>query len=988
MVVLLGLAVLPASASAFCGGGVIAQRSAVGHQTVSLPSWVTHVCVEAQGGAGGGTYTNGHGGHVEGTFELPPGQTTIDLAIGGGGGVAGGDASAAWFENATRDVLLAVAGGGGASGNYPGFDGGDAGPDGSDGVNGLTPAISGFGGTSDGDGGAGGIGDDGNSGGAGGTVGSPNSGGEGGGQLGGGGGGSAGAGGGGSTVAPTTGGSSGSGSGAGGYGAHGGGGRGGDGAPGDSEDKAGGGGGYTTDDAQEMPVFGGGGGSAQYGEGNGGGGAGYGGGGAGGYSALGLGEVGAGGGGSNYVNGDGTGILDVDSDGGNPSSTLRGTGVRPDVTLTPSSADFGDEVVGATSGPQTFTVRNAGSAGATLRTIGLSGADPADFALDSSGCMGGTVNGRLAPGASCQVSVTFTPTAGGVRRASLDVTSDGGDPSSALSGTGLQAVVTLTPTSHDFGDVPVGVTSDPQTFTVANAGSADATLRSIALSGADAADFDLDASGCMGSPVDGRLAPGASCQVSVAFTPSAIGQRSASLDVTSNGGNPSSALSGTGAGPHVTLSPSSADFGTELVGATSPSQTFTVRNVGLAGATLRAIHVSGADAADFTAATDDCMSGPLSGRLAPGASCQVSVTFTPSTSGQRTASLDVDSDGGDPSSGLSGIGVEPVVTLSPARHDFGDVLQFGSSAPTQFTVANSGTQTVTLRLVDVIGPDAADFSADSDDCLVAHGGTLRAGESCVVPVTFSPSTAGAERASLVVASDGGDPTSALSGTGTAPRLTMAPHDQNVGGVTIGSSGDARIVTVRNAGTAPTTIQSLGMLGADAADYDADTSECMVDDGGRLAPGEFCEVPVTFSPSVAGTRTASLVAVSDGGNPSSRFAGLGATLTGAAVAASPGELDFGGLQVGSSSTSQSVTIRNSGAATATITDISLTNGNTSDFAANADDCTRAHGGQLAAGESCTVHVSFSPLAAGARAAQLDVTSTGGSPTVALTGSGIG
>jgi hypothetical protein len=548
--------------------------------------------------------------------------------------------------------------------------------------------------------------------------------------------------------------------------------------------------------------------------------------------------------------------------------------------------------------------------------------------------------------------------------------------------------VTLSPSSGDFGDQLVGTTSGSQSFTVRNVGSVAATLSSVGVSGADAGDFGVDGSACMGGSVNGSLAPGASCEVSVTFTPSATGERTASLDVASDGGDPSSALSGTGVQPQVTLSPSSADFGDQLVGATSGPQSFTVRNPGASAATLSSIGVSGADAGDFDVDASGCMGGSVNGSLAPGASCEVSVTFTPSATGERTASLDVVSDGGDPSSALRGIGDPPFVTLSPATRDFGDVVTGSSSAAALFTIANTGTRAATLTVIDTTGPDAADFVPNTDDCLVTHGGTLAPGDSCVVQVTFSPSQAGTESASLAVASSGGDPSSALSGRGTAPQLEMWPRQQDVGGVPVGGSGDMRVVTVRNAGAAGVTIQSLGMIGADASEFHADTDECMNGYGGRLAPGQSCSVSVGFAPTTLGTRGATLVAVSDGGNPSSGFTGLGTAVGAAALSASPGEEDFGGTQVGSSSYPEPITLRNAGGATAILTDVSIVGSAASDFSINSDDCMRTHGGQIAAGDSCTLQVTFRPTAHDERSAQLDVTSDGGTPTVALRGTGIG
>lgn len=104
------------------------------------------------------------------------------------------------------------------------------------------------------------------------------------------------------------------------------------------------------------------------------------------------------------------------------------------VTISPSSFDFGDEPTGGTTAVQTFTLTNNSSSAIALSntSIAFAGTDPNDFA-QTDNCVP-----SLAAGASCQINVTFTPGATGVRSATLEVTD--ADPSSpqtaSLSGTG------------------------------------------------------------------------------------------------------------------------------------------------------------------------------------------------------------------------------------------------------------------------------------------------------------------------------------------------------------------------------------------------------------------------------------------------------------------------------------------------------------------------------------------------------------------------
>ncbi len=99
-------------------------------------------------------------------------------------------------------------------------------------------------------------------------------------------------------------------------------------------------------------------------------------------------------------------------------------------------------------------------------------------------------------------------------------------------------VLSLTPGSLSFGSHTVGTTSPPQSVTVANSGSAAATLSGWTVTG------DYSGSSTCGS----SLAAGASCTVSVTFRPTGTGARNGTLTLNSNAqGSPhTAALTGTG----------------------------------------------------------------------------------------------------------------------------------------------------------------------------------------------------------------------------------------------------------------------------------------------------------------------------------------------------------------------------------------------------------------------------------------------------------
>ncbi|PYU10668.1 MAG: hypothetical protein DMG29_17100, partial [Acidobacteria bacterium] len=172
---------------------------------------------------------------------------------------------------------------------------------------------------------------------------------------------------------------------------------------------------------------------------------------------------------------------------------------------------------------QTVTLTNSGTAPLSIATAVLGGANAGDFALASgTTCINGAT---LAAGANCVLNLTFTPTAASARTATAIITDDAaGSPQSvSLTGTGVTPpTATLSATSSAFGEQRVGTTSAAQNVTLTNNGGAPLNLTGITITGAQAADFAFAAGNTCPSGA-GSVAPGASCTISVSFTPAAPG---------------------------------------------------------------------------------------------------------------------------------------------------------------------------------------------------------------------------------------------------------------------------------------------------------------------------------------------------------------------------------------------------------------------------------------------------------------------------------
>lgn len=220
---------------------------------------------------------------------------------------------------------------------------------------------------------------------------------------------------------------------------------------------------------------------------------------------------------------------------------------------------------------------------------------------------------------------------------------------SRLPGSSLQAnapAVSL-PASIAFGSVPQGVTSPSMMVTLNNTGTASLTFSGApTLSGTNANDFAITATTCSTA---NQVAAGSSCTVTLTFKPATMSMESASLGFADNA-TPSAqsvALSGTGTAPAPVASlPASISFGPVPKGTTSAPLAVTLMNIGNAPLTFSANpSLSGSNMADFSISASTCSTA---NQVPAGASCTVPVTFTPSTSGMESASLNF-SDNATPS---------------------------------------------------------------------------------------------------------------------------------------------------------------------------------------------------------------------------------------------------------------------------------------------------------------------------------------------------
>ena len=191
----------------------------------------------------------------------------------------------------------------------------------------------------------------------------------------------------------------------------------------------------------------------------------------------------------------------------------------------------------------------------------------------------------------------------------------------------------------DFGNVAVGSSGGPTTFTIANDGGADLSVSSIGLSGADADRFTLG-----GLPsLPATVASSGQETFTIGFTPADAAGYSATVTIGNDDADEDPYtfdIAGTGTGAPQLAVANSIDFGDVAVGA-SADETLTLENTGNLPLTLNSF--------SLPSTTFGYSGAPRS--IAAGGSAGLTLTFTPAAGGADSASLSISSnDAGSPES--------------------------------------------------------------------------------------------------------------------------------------------------------------------------------------------------------------------------------------------------------------------------------------------------------------------------------------------------
>lgn len=294
------------------------------------------------------------------------------------------------------------------------------------------------------------------------------------------------------------------------------------------------------------------------------------------------------------------------------------------------SLQFSTLTTGA-SAMQLVLVHNYGTHTVHLQSVRVTGNHSDKFTLNNQ------CGASLSAGEGCSVGVTFASTTAGTFEGELDVETNSAStpmPSTYLVGT---ATIPTPQSSYsasaiDFGSLATHATTS-QSITLSNNGTAALALGSVSISGTNASLFS-ESTTC-----GTALAVGSSCTFTVSFSPQSAGSYLAALNVPSNDSTApqSIALTAIVLAPKVSTSSSSLDFGSQATHGSS-SKTMTLTNSGAGQLALGTISITGTNANFFS---DSTTCGTA---LAVGASCSITVGFTPLVPGTYSATLNVPSD--------------------------------------------------------------------------------------------------------------------------------------------------------------------------------------------------------------------------------------------------------------------------------------------------------------------------------------------------------
>jgi len=588
-------------------------------------------------------------------------------------------------------------------------------------------------------------------------------------------------------------------------------------------------------------------------------------------------------------------------------------------------------------------------------------------------------------------------------------------------------VFAVTPESNDFGSVLQNGSSDPQTFSISNDGLGELEITFIALTGADADQFNLT------GETTATLTAGESIDVDISFAPTSSGTKTASLEITDALSRDIHLVSLTGEsqGANFNVSPTSKDYETVNLGGSS-SQTFTISNSAGGNLGISTVNIAGTDVDQFQ--LTDANNYPIT--LANAEEITLDVSFLPTSEGNKSATLNITDDLGRTLNqiDLSGEGYDPSIASFPwleefntfppadwaeskgeltenatltgttsnwAEDGFGNV---GTTGAARMNIYSTGRFEWFLTPVINLGDGSTNYNLEFDLALTPWTGT-------------TPTDMGSDdKFAVVISTDAGstwsslntlqlwDNTNPISNTGDEISISLAAYS---GYVQLGFYAESTVsntdisvyvdnveiseisttplfavtpqtkdfgTVLQDASSAPQIFSisneaggTLNITSIGLTGNDADQFSFTGETTATLTAGQSMDVEVSFSPASAGTKTAILEIADDLGRTAHEVTLTGES-TGPEFVLTPASKDFGDVLVDAISSAQTFTISNNGGGNIEVSSLTITGIDAAEFQLTD---TNSYPATLSNGQSITVDVAFAPASGGAKTASLDI-----------------
>ncbi|NLA50248.1 MAG: choice-of-anchor D domain-containing protein [Bacteroidales bacterium] len=240
--------------------------------------------------------------------------------------------------------------------------------------------------------------------------------------------------------------------------------------------------------------------------------------------------------------------------------------------------------------------------------------------------------------------------------------------------------------------------------------------------------------------------------------------------------------------------------------------------------------------------------------LRPGQFCEVELSFNPRKTGDLYSFLHIYSN--DPVNpymkvALSGRTASPSISCDQSEINFG-YCTVGQSVTKQLTVKNVGRLALNITSATISGSSANQFT------LVNPCTILQPDESCVMQITMSPTSAADLTATLTIVSNSQYISTynvSLTGSTYLKNLEITPALTDFGEINTGARF-SRQIQLHNTGSGNINISGIEVSGMDMDEFIPEHNCSIINEGAT------CNVTVWFTPLFSGSKTASLVVVSD------------------------------------------------------------------------------------------------------------------------------